>query len=101
MRAVSSQHAPRQIGRDASRSDGRLGRVDVDVIEHAVVEAGDRQTKQRRFNYHLRWHVEASFQISKKSHELLLVSQALLWPFLLGFGLDGRLLLARRGRVYV
>ena len=101
MRAVSSQHAPRQIGRDASRSDGRLGRVDVDVIEHAVVEAGDRQTKQRRFNCHLRWHVEASFQIAKKSHELLLVSQALLWPFLLGFGLDGRLLLARRGRVYV
>jgi len=52
-------------------------------------------------NCHLRWHVEASFQIAKKSHELLLVSQALLWPFLLGFGLDGRLLLARRGRVYV
>ena len=23
------------------------------------------------------------------------------WPFPLGFGLDGRLLLARRGRVYV
>ena len=23
------------------------------------------------------------------------------WPFSLGFGLDGRLLLARRGRVYV
>ena len=40
--------------------------------------------------------------LGDRRSELITAGSALIgWPFPLGFGLGGRLLLARRGRVYV
>ena len=61
------EHVSEQISRDSSRSDGGFSRVDVDVVEHVVVEVRYAQSKQRQLNYNLRRHIETPFQVVEET----------------------------------